>query len=72
METRKRWTREEREDLFDKAHKMGVTLNGRPAMVGGLDLDFPGVRDTQDFTRSATYCWDTLERVIDNGGCFKA
>jgi hypothetical protein len=47
-----------------------VTLNGKAAVVSGVKLDFAKVRSL-DGTMQGEWAWETVERVIKNGGRFQ-
>ena len=49
----------------------GVTLDGRPAVVQGFRMNFAQVRTTMPPYISGEWAWDTVERIISNGGAFK-
>ena len=46
-----------------------VTLNGQPAQIGGVKLDFAGVRITET-GESYEWAWETVARIVANGGNF--
>lgn len=48
-----------------------VTLNGCPAQVTGIRNEFATVRALRGEC-SAEFAWQTVERVICNGGNFKS
>jgi hypothetical protein len=48
-----------------------VTLNGNPARISGARLDFARVTDTVTGL-SCEWAWETVERIVANGGAFKS
>ena len=48
---------------------VSVTLDGKPARIGGYRLPFPMVGNQE---KSVEFCWATVERVLSNGGAFKS
>lgn len=48
-----------------------VTLNGEPAKIAGYKLDFANVRQL-DGPIVAEFAWQTVERIVNNGGNFRA
>jgi hypothetical protein len=48
-----------------------VTLNGRPATISGLLCDFAIVSQFPTGLQ-AEFAWQTVERIINNGGNFRA
>lgn len=59
-------SRELRNDLFDRARRCTITLDGEPATIVGRLLDFPVVRT--DSGKRAQVNWSQLERLVDRGG----
>lgn len=47
-----------------------VTLNGRPAVIGGVKCAFAQVA-TLDGTSKAEWAWGTVARIVAKGGQFK-
>lgn len=48
-----------------------VTLNGNPAVISGANNDFATVTDMTTHL-SAEWAWETVERIVNNGGEFKS
>lgn len=48
-----------------------VTLDGRPAIVCGAQHPFATIK-TLDGTRSHQWAWETVRRVIRQGGRFES
>lgn len=47
-----------------------VTINGKPAAIGGVMLDYPVVT-ALDGSVSAEWAWETVARIVAAGGSFK-
>lgn len=54
----------QRHAMMDDANGNGITLDGKPAMVAGLQLAFPFVIDKADHSRKIEIAWATLARVL--------
>lgn len=48
-----------------------VTLNGRPAIVGGVRKDHATVT-ALDNGESYAWAWPTVARIVGNGGAFRS
>lgn len=48
----------------------GVTLDGKPAAIGGARNDFAGVQ-ALDGSASGEWAWSAVERIRSNGGEFR-
>lgn len=68
------YSTEEKRALVHRAAKMAITLDGKPATIGGYMLDFAGVRqlDRDCKGRREEYSWETVERVLDRDGKFRS
>lgn len=51
--------------------EMPCTLNGQPARIWGINQPFARVEDKATGL-SAEFAWDTVHRVLSNGGRFKS
>lgn len=60
-------TRDERQAMCG----MAVTLNGKPAKVSGVNLDFARVTDKATGL-SCEWAWPTVRRIIERGGKFQS
>ena len=61
-------TEEEKRDLIQKAHGMHITLDGKPAQIGGAKKDFATVHGEGE----AEFAWETAKHILeDKGGHFK-
>lgn len=50
----------------------GVTLDGRPAVIGGSRLDFPVVL-TLDGAQRVEFAWPTVDHIVTNrDGAFRS
>jgi len=56
-----------RDDIDDSC----ITLNGKPAKIIGKKEKFPQVVELHG-PLAVTFSWETIQRVIANGGHFKA
>jgi hypothetical protein len=48
-----------------------VTINGKPAVIGGIKCQFAMVRSL-DGSVSAEYAWSTVARIVARDGKFTA
>ena len=48
-----------------------VTLDGQPAYIVGWMAKFPQVRHYSATAPGYSYCRETIDRILDNGGAFK-
>lgn len=48
-----------------------VTLDGKPAKIAGAKRDFATIRTLPDGA-SYEWAWETVARVVANGGAFKS
>lgn len=55
--------------LMRRADEMGVTLDGKPAIVRGARLPFAKVGYLNG--PAVEFSWEAVERVLDGGGQFK-
>lgn len=46
-----------------------ITLNGQPGTIRGAQCDFAVVSDNNG--RSFEWAWETVDRIVKNGGEFK-
>lgn len=53
-----------RHAMMDDANGNGITLDGRPAMVAGLQLAFPLIIDKEDTTQHVEISWSLLARSL--------
>lgn len=53
-----------RHAMMDDANGNGITLDGRPAMVAGLQLAFPLIIEKSDTARRAEISWSLLARSL--------
>jgi len=60
-------TLDQRRDLCS----IDVTLDGKPARIAGAKLPFAIVREAQS-TKSVEFAWETVVRIIANGGAFRS
>lgn len=51
---------------------IAVTLNGQPAQIVGVKNDVATVRTIDPNGPSFEWSWQAVERVVKNGGNFKA
>jgi len=47
-----------------------VTLNGLPAQIVGVKLDFAKVRTLDPYGPEIEYAWPTVARIVASGGKF--
>ena len=65
--TRHGLTEDQRYDLANTP----VTLNGEPAQIAGVKLPFAGVRNLKT-GESYQWAWETVARIVANGGDFRS
>ena len=58
--------------LQDKAHEIGITLDGRHARLIGRMLPYGIIATTEKPALTAEFSWTAIERIINNGGAFKS
>ena len=58
------------EDRVDLVNAKNITLDGRPAVIGGTRLPFAKV-STLDGRCSAEWAWETVARIVARDGAFK-
>ena len=56
-----------KDQIFEKAQLMDLTLDGLPAKLVGRLLIFPII--TNDIS-SVTFSWPAVDRILNNGGHF--
>ncbi len=57
----------DREERTALVRTRGVTLNGRPARIAGISLDFPVV-SYADGSGSVEYSWQAVRLVVNQRG----
>ena len=50
----------------------GITLDGKPAKIIGSHKDFALVFQVDCPVHAAEWAWDTVDRIVKNGGNFKS
>ena len=65
--TRHGLTEKQRYELADTP----VTLNGEPAQIAGVKLPFAHVRNLETGL-SREWAWETVARIVANGGDFRS
>jgi hypothetical protein len=59
-----------RSKIAERHRDVPCTLNGKPAKIMGWKLDFATV-GTLDGTLAYEWAWETVDRIMSNGGNFK-
>ncbi len=54
------------------ADRIAVTLNGKPARVSGLMLDYCRVWALDNHLVDVEFAWPTAKRILEAGGRFRA
>lgn len=67
IRTRHGLTEKQRYELADTP----VTLNGEPAQIAGVKLPFARVRNLETGV-SREWAWETVARIVANGGDFRS
>lgn len=64
-------TRNEKIELLEMSNRfVNMTLNGEPALLYGKKLDYPIVAQVKG-KLSATFSWEAVKRITENGGDFE-
>jgi hypothetical protein len=64
---------EDKENLVINATVNGCTLNGIPARIAGIHLQFPEVFTIEEPYITASFAWNTIKRVsLENDAQFKS
>lgn len=66
----KHYSRQERQNLLEQAAQQSVTLDGKLAVISGLESNFPVVR-TLDRSASAEFSWSAVENILNGDGKFR-
>ncbi len=69
-DTQRRLCAERARDLQDASRP--ITLDGKPARISGFENDFATVWDKEDQIRSAQWAWQTVVKIITEGGDFRS
>ena len=59
-------------ELMEHANDVGITLNGKPALVRGCELPVAGfVHAIEQPAIAIEYSWQCIEHITNNGGNFR-
>lgn len=60
---------ERKENLIDRSKAMKITLDGKPATIGGRLLNF-AIVGTVDGSQKYEWAWETVQKILNDGGKF--